>query len=127
MGYETLLKAATAVRDNAYAPYSHFKVGAAVLAEDGHTYVGCNVENSSFGATVCAERSAVSAMVAAGARRILAVAVYTPAATPTYPCGICRQVLAEFGPDAVVLAAVPGQRVQVTLSELLPHAFVFRP
>jgi cytidine deaminase len=119
-----LVLAARAVRANAYAPYSKFSVGAAVLDERGRIHTGCNVENVSYGLTVCAERHAVAAAVAAGARRIRAVAVVArPAVTP---CGACRQVLAELGgaDTPVVIAAPAGARQKrLTLGTLLPHAF----
>ncbi|HMR04429.1 MAG TPA: cytidine deaminase [Polyangiaceae bacterium] len=120
-----LVHAARAVAARAHAPYSKFQVGAALLADDGNTYLGCNVENASFGATVCAERSAVSAMVAAGGSKVLAVAVYTNATQPTFPCGVCRQVLSEFAQETVVIVANDSAQEQTTLAELLPHAFVF--
>jgi len=119
-----LVAAARAVRTQAYAPYSKFAVGAAVLDEHGEIHAGCNVENVSYGLTVCAERNAVAAAVAAGARHIRAVAVVArPAVTP---CGACRQVLAELGDAAtpVVIAAPIGQSEErLTLGALLPHAF----
>ncbi len=129
-----LVEGARKVAENAYAPYSKFRVGAAIAADDGKTYLGCNVENSTFGATVCAERSAVSAMVAGGGKAVLAVAVYTSAKTPTFPCGVCRQVLNEFAPsedpqgsgDTLVIAAIDGKQEQMPLSELLPRAFLFK-
>jgi cytidine deaminase len=124
-----LLTAARAVRRRAHAPYSRFQVGAAVLDERGRIHVGCNVENASFGLTVCAERNAVAAAVAMGARRIRAVAVVTSARPPASPCGACRQVLAELG-DArtrVLLAGPAGQAEQVALGTLLPRAFAFGP
>lgn len=121
-----LERLAKAVRENAHAPYSGFRVGAAVRAASGKAYVGCNVENASFGATVCAERNAVAAAVAAGEREIVAVAVYTEAETPALPCGLCRQVIQELGPGAVVVSATPRERKQTTLAALLPEAFVFR-
>lgn len=108
----------------AYCPYSHFRVGAAVLTDDGVLTPGCNVENASYGLTVCAERNAVFRAVADGRRRVLAVAVYTPTAEPTAPCGACRQVLFEFGPDALVLSVCDGSgELRVPLRGLLPHAF----
>ncbi len=124
-----LLAAARAVRRRAHAPYSRFRVGAAVLDERGRIHVGCNLENASFGLTVCAERNAVAAAVAVGARRIRAAAVVTSARPPASPCGACRQVLAELG-DAhthVLLAGPTGQPEQVTLGALLPRAFAFGP
>jgi cytidine deaminase len=123
-GSAALVRAARAVRRRAYAPYSGFKVGAAVLA-GGAVHVGANVENASYGLTVCAERSAVSAAVAAGARRLDAVAIATGTAEPTPPCGACLQTLAELGdPDLpVVLAGAGGAKVETTLGALLPRGF----
>ena len=121
-----LLAAARAVRGRAHAPYSKYRVGAAVLDERGRLHVGCNVENASYGLTVCAERNAVAAAVAAGARRIRAVAVVSAARPPVTPCGACRQVLAELG-DArtpvVIAGAIGGREKRLTLGGLLPHAF----
>jgi len=121
-----LIEAARRARDNAYAPYSDFAVGAAVLAADGRVFPGCNVENSSFGLTVCAERNAVAAALVAGCRPT-AVAVVA-GGTAVAPCGACRQVLAEFDPMMpVVLATASGERHEVTsLGALLPGAFRFR-
>ena len=125
--WKALLVAARAVRRRAHAPYSRFSVGAAVLDERGRIHVGCNVENASFGLTVCAERNAVAAAVAAGARRIRAVVVVTP--TVGSPCGACRQVLAELGgtETEVVLAGPRGPaRAPLALPDLLPLQFAFR-
>jgi len=124
-GEARLLAAARAVRRNAYAPYSRFRVGAAVRDEAGRVHVGCNVENASYGLTVCAERNAVGAAVAAGARAIRAIAVASAARPPASPCGACRQVLAELGEaDTPVLLAGPrGAPKQTTLGALLPRAF----
>jgi cytidine deaminase len=118
------VKTARAVRRNAHAPYSKFRVGAAVLA-GGAVHAGANVENASYGLTVCAERVAVGTAVAAGARRLEAVAVASGTEEPTPPCGACLQTLAEFGgPDLpVVLAGARGRIVETTLGELLPRAF----
>ena len=109
---ESLVQAARAVRNHAHAPYSGFKVGAAVRARDGRTFVGCNVENASLGAGICAERSAVLQAVAAGVRagELDAVAVYTRDTRLTPPCGMCLQVLVEFGRDLHVLLAGPRAR-----------------
>jgi len=142
-GEARLVALARGVRDRAYAPYSRFAVGAAVRAgptpisrqdetvgaptcvrEPGTTFAGCNVENASFGLTICAERNAVFQAVAAGVRHIDAVAVVTDAPTPTMPCGACRQVLREFGPDMVVIGATLGGKVaRFRLGELLPGSF----
>ena len=121
-----LLARARAAAANAYAPYSGFPVGAALLAADGQIYTGCNVENASIGLTVCAERSAVSAAVAAGQREILAVAVSAPKAAGTTPCGACRQVLNEFRPDAAELVVILDDRQggeSVRFTDLLPRGF----
>ena len=125
-----LVAAARTARAAAYAPYSHFAVGAALLTDDGRVFSGCNVENASYGLTICAERVAVGNMVAAGGGRILAVAVVaaSPAGAPVAPCGACRQVLAEFGLQARVLLAPPdpaGPWFTTTVADLLPHTFSF--
>lgn len=109
---------------NAHCPYSRFAVGAAVLTSDGVIASGCNVENASFGLTICAERNAVFAAVASGAKTIVALALYTPTAKPATPCGACRQVLAEFGPAMTVRCICDGtEAVEFRLEELLPAAF----
>jgi cytidine deaminase len=108
----------------AYCPYSTFPVGAALLTETGKVYTGCNIENASYGLTICAERNAVFHMVADSKQRIRAVVVYTPTEQPSAPCGACRQVINEFGPDAVVVSACDGAQVlRKKLSELLPESF----
>lgn len=119
-----LAAAAGSVRANAYAPYSVYNVGAALLADDGNVYVGCNVENASFGLTVCAERNAVGSMVAGGARRIDAIAVATE--DGNVPCGACLQVLSEFvrdGEVTVALVAADGSARNLRFAELLPNGF----
>ena len=118
----TLIESARGVMAHAYAPYSGFRVGAAVLA-GGRIFSGCNVENASYGLTICAERAAVFAAVTAGERRIEAVAVVTDDAQTIAPCGACRQVLNEFGPGMTVIMAAGGDTVVRPLSELLPLAF----
>ena len=122
---DRLLEGARRAQRNAYAPYSKFPVGAAALTEDGRVFLGCNVENSSFGLTVCAERNAVAAAVVAGTRPI-AVAVVANQAD-IVPCGACRQVLAEFDADMPVILAssTPDGPSETTLSALLPAAFRF--
>lgn len=119
----TLAAAAAAARAGAYAPYSGYAVGAAVLAESGAVYAGANVENAAYPAGLCAERVAAAAAVSAGERRLLAVAVST--ATGGAPCGVCRQFLAEFGSQlAVILVGADGTvRETVSLADLLPKAF----
>ena len=121
-----LLAAARAAASNAYCPYSRFAVGAALLTDDGRIFTGANVENASYGLTVCAERAAVLQAVSAGARRFRALAVVAGARTPATPCGACRQVLAEFCSDRlpVFCAAHTGAAIRrTTLGALLPHAF----
>lgn len=121
---EELKTAAREACSNAYCPYSRFPVGAAILAESGAVYVGCNVENASYGLTICAERNAAFRMAAAGDRRIVVTVIFTPTETPSAPCGACRQVLNEFGPDSLVISACNGpEKLVKTLSELLPDAF----
>jgi homotetrameric cytidine deaminase len=120
-----LRAAARAARERAYARYSQFTVGAAVETADGRRFTGANIENASYGLTICAERTAVFAAVLAGARDIVAVAVTGPDGVTTPPCGACRQVLAEFGAPDVPLtyARADGGWTDTTLGELLPAAF----
>ncbi|WP_165245089.1 cytidine deaminase [Paludisphaera soli] len=121
-----LLEAARGAAARAYAPYSGFRVGAAVLSGRGEVFAGCNVENASYGLTICAERNAVFGLVASGEAppTVLAVLIYTPTPTPTAPCGACRQVLNEFGPGCEVVSACDGpERLRTTLDRLLPDAF----
>ncbi len=120
---ENLIQRATDARENAYAPYSRFKVGAAIQTEDGSVFTGVNVENASYGLTICAERNAIFAAVTAGHARIVAVAVVTDGAAS--PCGACRQVIREFAaPDCEAFLASPdGTYRTTTLAELLPDSF----
>src|SRR5438270_5161298 len=120
-----LIEAARAVRANAHAPYSRYHVGAAVRGASGKIYVGANVENASYGLALCAERSAVAAAVSAGEKKLTAAAVVTSTSPPAAPCGMCRQVLAEFADDDLPLALTndAGERNDTTLGALLPHAF----
>jgi len=107
-----------------YSPYSKFEVGAAVLAGSGRIYAGSNVENASYGLCNCAERTAIFTATTAGERKVEAVVVYTPTATPTMPCGACRQVINEFGPQAVVIAICDSaEKIESTLPALLSQAF----
>ena len=124
MTREELIKKAFEVRENAYVPYSQFKVGAALLTTSGKVYTGCNVESASYGGTNCAERTALFKAVSEGERAYKAIAVVGDPATYTFPCGICRQVLVEFGTDLEVIVARTENDYQVfTLEELLPHSF----
>ena len=121
---DRLVAAATEARRRAYAPYSRYKVGAAVMTAKGEVFAGCNVENSTYGATICAERNAIGAMIAAGARHPIACAVVTGGKEPGTPCGICRQVLAEFARDMpILMVADGGVKKRATLAKLLPQAF----
>lgn len=124
---EDLIKTAAGVIDKAYAPYSKFKVAAAVKTKSGKVYTGVNIENASYGLTICAERVAVFKAVSEGDRDIDTVVVYTDTEEPTPPCGACRQVIAEFNPDAVIVMASPRKVVTKRLSELLPNAFTLEP
>jgi len=117
-----LLPAARAARANAYSPYSGFRVGAAALGEDGQIYIGVNVENVSYGLTTCAERNAIAAAVAAGNRRVWAVAISADRPGIT-PCGACRQVILELGPDAVVVIDDKPEPRMYEIGELLPGAY----
>ncbi len=119
-----LITAARAAHERAYAPYSRFPVGAAVLVSDGTIFSGCNIENASYGLTVCAERVAVFQAVVAGKCDIEGVVVYTPTSEPTAPCGACRQVILEFAPDAEVVSACDGTAtIRMNARALLPESF----
>jgi cytidine deaminase len=117
-----LLKAALEARDNAYAPYSRFAVGAALLTASGAIFTGANVENVSLGLTICAERAAVSAAIASGEKDFVAIGVVSDSEEPAVPCGACRQVLAEFNPTMTIITSTVGGRIQeFQLDELLPR------
>ncbi len=119
-----LIDQARRAREHAYAPYSGFTVGAAVLTVGGEIFSGCNIENASLGATICAERVAIFRAVAAGLRELTALAVIADTPEPVAPCGLCRQVLAEFNPDCLVLMANTAGRIQLAnLKDLFPQAF----
>jgi cytidine deaminase len=120
---DELLSAARAAQARAYCPYSGFAVGAALEVEDGRVFSGCNVENASYGLTLCAERAAVMAAVAGGARRFRRLVVATSVDPPPAPCGACRQVLLEFGPDLAIESAGLSERRSWTLAALLPAGF----
>jgi cytidine deaminase len=122
-----LVAAARAVRDRAYAPYSGFRVGAALASVDGTIVTGCNVENASYTMTLCAERGAVMAAVASGMRGIAALAIVTEAPEPVAPCGGCRQVLVEFAPDVEIISVgAGGVERRWRLTDLLPEPFMRR-
>lgn len=119
-----LISAAVKGKENSYSPYSEFRVGAAVLTDRGEIFSGCNIENASYGATVCAERTAVFKAVSSGAGRIRAVAVTSDSDDFAPPCGICRQVISEFSDNAeIILVNSQGNQKCYTLEELLPFAF----
>ena len=120
---DDLVAKARGVMKNAYAPYSKFPVGAALEAADGRVFVGTNVESASYGLTICAERMALGAAVAAGARQFRRIAVTTDVDPPAAPCGACRQLLAEFGLELDVISAGPKRVRRWTLADLLPDAF----
>jgi cytidine deaminase len=121
---ETVMDAARAASERAHVPYSNFPVGAAILTTGGAVHAGCNVENASFGLTICAERNAATTMVSADPadRQIEMVAVYSPNAAPCFPCGACRQVLREFGCKEVVVEDGSGLR-RYPFEEILPNSF----
>lgn len=126
---QQLIAAATDARTRAYVPYSQYAVGAAILTADGQVHQGCNIENASYGLTSCAERNAIFGLVSknndTSARRIRAVAVVTAGSDPATPCGACRQVIREFGPDAAIIIGNTAGEIflRTSLPELLPHSF----
>ena len=121
---ERLYRAAFEVMERAYAPYSNFRVGAALLGSNGRVFAGCNVENAAYPSGMCAERGAVSAAVAQGERSFRLLAIATDSPEPTPPCGFCRQVLVEFSPGLAIVSVGSGGDVRrYTLADLLPHAF----
>ena len=126
MDWQPLIRAASEARDRAYAPYSGFSVGSALLTSSGAIFSGCNIENRSYGGTVCAERVALGSAVAAGDGTPVAIAVITDTSPPSLPCGICLQALSEFAaPDLPINLVNPaGESREFRLDELLPHPFV---
>jgi len=125
MDYKKLSKFAIDARENAYVPYSKFKVGAAVITEDGTIYTGCNIENASYGATNCAERTAIFKAVSEGHKKIKAIAIVGDMSTHTYPCGICRQVIVEFATSHIDIILVKNEDDYIikSMEEILPGAF----
>lgn len=125
MDYQKLIEAALSARENAYVPYSNFKVGAALITEDGRIFTGCNIENASYGAANCAERTAIFKAISEGYTTINALAVVGDVKNYTYPCGICRQVIAEFSnKDTVVIIAKNKEEYIVkSIKDILPGAF----
>jgi cytidine deaminase len=121
--WEALKRSAMDARSKAYAPYSGFSVGAAILTESGRVFIGCNVENASYGATICAERAALAAAVAAGERQLVALAIASGANAPITPCGICRQCLAELGTSLPIRSYARDAELEYQLSALLPNPF----
>ena len=122
--WPALQLAARKASESSYSPYSHFAVGAAVVSADGRVFSGCNVENASYGLTICAERNAIFQAVAAGVREIRALVIYTPTPEPVTPCGACRQVLLEFGEDCAIACYCNGPRVgRMKASDSLPGRF----
>ena len=119
-----LMEIAKKAFKNSYSPYSNFKVGAALLTKDGNLYTGCNIENASYGATICAERTAIFKAVSEGERTFEKIAVAAIDGTTAFPCGICLQVMNEFMPDVKVILENDGEIITYPLKELLPHGFV---
>lgn len=122
--YTELIKLAIAAKEFSYSPYSNFRVGAAILGDDGKMFSGCNIENASYGATNCAERTAIFKGVSQGVKNIKAIAITSDEEDFIYPCGICRQVLREFGKDIdIILINKKGETKQSSIAELLPNDF----
>lgn len=129
MNKELLIQKALDARERAYCPYSKFKVGAAVIFEDGEIYTGCNVENASYGATNCAERTAIFNAVEKGNRSLKAIALVGDVNNYTYPCGICRQVIAEFAENEdmpIIIIKNKNDYLELTLKDVLPGAFTIK-
>ena len=119
-----LLNIAKQAAQNAYAPYSNFYVGAALLTDDDEVYTGCNIENASYGATNCAERTAIFKAVSEGKRNFKKIAVVSKVGVTAYPCGVCLQVMNEFMPEGIVILENEDKIITYTIRELLPHGFV---
>ena len=119
-----LMEMAKKAYEKSYSPYSNFKVGAALLTKDGNLYTGCNIENASYGATICAERTAIFKAVSEGEKNFIKIAVAAHDGTTAFPCGICLQVMNEFMPDVKVILENDGEIITYSLKELLPNGFV---
>ena len=128
INYQDLLKKAKEVSQNAYAPYSNFPVGACIIFESGNFYTGCNVENASYGLSLCAERNALSTAIASGEKsKPLAIAIYSDKTTECLPCGACRQWIYEFNPNClIILEGAKNEIVNYSISDLLPKPFVLK-
>lgn len=123
MEIQKLIEKALEAKKNAYVPYSHFHVGSAILTDDGKVYTGCNIESASYTPTICAERTAIFKAISEGSKKIKKIAIVGDA-DMTYPCGVCRQVIREFGKDSEIIIANSTEEYKVhTLEELLPHSF----
>lgn len=123
MEIKTLIDKAIKIRDQAYVPYSHFKVGAAVEMEDGSVFTGCNIENAAYTPTICAERVAIFKAISEGHRKLIRIAIVA-GDNMGYPCGVCRQVIREFGPEAEIIVAKDTEHYRIhSLKELLPYSF----
>ncbi|HCJ58122.1 cytidine deaminase [Lutispora sp.] len=123
MSYDFLIEKAKEAREKAYVKYSNFKVGAALLGKSGKIYTGCNIENASYGATICAERTAFTKAISEGEKEFEAIAIVSSSDDITYPCGICRQFMSEFGLDLKLIFTDGHKIVIYKLSDLLPYAF----
>ncbi len=123
---DQLCECAKHASKNAYAPYSQFPLGASILGDDGRIFIGTNVENASFGLTMCAERNAIFRGITDGIKKILVLVLYSPSDKPIFPCGACRQVLSEFSEDAQIISICDSyERIECTIKDLLPSAFKF--
>ena len=124
MDNEKLIEVAKKAKEFSYSPYSKFRVGAALLCEDGSVYTGCNVENAAYGPSNCAERTAIFKAVSEGNKKFKKIAIISDQASPTYPCGVCRQVMSEFAPNLEIIAAgMDGGFIVTNLKDLLPNQF----
>ena len=128
MDYKDLVKSANEIKRNAYAPYSNFHVGAALIGNSGKVYTGVNIENSSYGATICAERTAILKAISEGEKKIKVLAIASDSEDFTFPCGICRQIILEFADEDLVILCSnnKGEYKVYNLNDFLPNAFIFK-